>query len=261
MLNCLICRQWVTDKFFMSQYLVLYLGIPYHKFMKKLLFILSLAVISITACKKDKNGADNPKAIFTTSSSGYYLKEDITFSNTSTNGKTYAWDFGDGKSSTDQSPTHSYITPGVFKIQLTVNGTSTASKSIKIFAGLASYQVSNMSSYNFPLVSFSTDASNKLIHLVDHGIINSGELSDTVYTSDPKIYIGGTLADKRVFIAVTPHVITPATNNILVLADTTIIFVNSIKQRQAFDQFLHSKKTADKKRLGEQIDQIKHTVQ
>lgn len=228
--------------------------------MKRFLFVLALAAVSVTACKKDKSGAD-AKAAFTSDKSNYYLKENVTFSNTSTNGKTYAWDFGDGESSTDQSPKHSYTTPGVFKVQLTVNGTSTSSKSVKIFNGSASYQLSNLTSYNFPLVSFSVDASGNLIDLVDNGVIYSGALSDTVYTSDSKIYIGGTLSNDSLFIAVTPHVITPATNNVLVLADTTQIFVNSIKQKQTFSQFLHLKATAAKKKLGQQMDAIKHTVQ
>jgi len=37
---------------------------------------------------------------------------------------TYAWDFGDGSSSTMKSPQHTFSTPGNYKLQLTVNGIS-----------------------------------------------------------------------------------------------------------------------------------------
>jgi gliding motility-associated-like protein len=44
----------------------------------------------------------------------------IIFSNTSSGGSTYLWAFGDGTTSTDQSPSHTYTTTGEFTILLTV---------------------------------------------------------------------------------------------------------------------------------------------
>ena len=46
--------------------------------------------------------------------------ETFTFTNTSQNGVSYLWDFGDGNNSTDESPTHSYSTLGNFTVTLTI---------------------------------------------------------------------------------------------------------------------------------------------
>lgn len=42
----------------------------------------------------------------------------VTLQNTSTNGLTYQWNFGDGTTATDQNPTHSYAAAGQYLIQL-----------------------------------------------------------------------------------------------------------------------------------------------
>ncbi len=43
-----------------------------------------------------------------------------TFNNTSTGGTSYSWDFGDGTTSTEQSPAHAFATAGAYNVCLTV---------------------------------------------------------------------------------------------------------------------------------------------
>lgn len=43
----------------------------------------------------------------------------VTFTNTSTNATSYAWDFGDGNTSTEANPTHTYATGGQYEVTLT----------------------------------------------------------------------------------------------------------------------------------------------
>jgi len=223
--------------------------------MKKYLFLVLLAVVSVAACKKDAA----PKASFTTAKSGYYLNQAVTISNTSS-GSSYNWDFGDGGSSTAQSPTHTYVTSGTFVIKLTVNGTSTASKSITIYNGTASYQVSNQTEVSLPLVSFSVDNSGNLVDFQDDGTIASDALSDTVFTTDATIYIGGTLPDDSTFIAIYPHPISLYTNNIIALADTSEVYVSSVKQ-QTINSFFHLRTNAVRTTLKPRLAAVKHTVQ
>ena len=45
---------------------------------------------------------------------------DVSFTNNSTNGESYLWDFGDGDHSSDESPTHTYYSAGSFQVQLMV---------------------------------------------------------------------------------------------------------------------------------------------
>ncbi len=66
-------------------------------------------------------GAVAPSAGFNAEqSSTDYLE--YTFTNTSTNGSTYFWDFGDGNTSTEESPTHVYATHDIYTVTLEVTG-------------------------------------------------------------------------------------------------------------------------------------------
>jgi len=59
--------------------------------------------------------------------------EEIIFTNNSDNASTYAWDFGDGGSSTDANPTHVYNDAGTFTVTLTATGAGGEnSKSVNI---------------------------------------------------------------------------------------------------------------------------------
>lgn len=64
------------------------------------------------------NNCTNPMADFTYSSNGL----DVTFTDASTAGNnvSYMWDFGDGDTSSVQSPNHTYTLPGAYNACLTV---------------------------------------------------------------------------------------------------------------------------------------------
>jgi PKD repeat protein len=72
-----------------------------------------------------------PAAGFTNTLNNYTA----TFTNTSTNGVTYLWDFGDGTTSTDPNPIHVYPGDGTYHVTLTTYndcGSNTASKDVVI---------------------------------------------------------------------------------------------------------------------------------
>ena len=62
-------------------------------------------------------------AEFTSSASILYLNQSgmVSFTNTSTTGMEYLWDFGDGNTSTDVNPNHEYTTEGVYNVILTIS--------------------------------------------------------------------------------------------------------------------------------------------
>jgi PKD repeat protein len=77
------------------------------------LTVLSLSLV-ISSCEK----APVPTAIFSTSIDGM----DVTFTNSSKDADTYAWNFGDGGSSSDLSPVHTYAENGDYSVSLTASG-------------------------------------------------------------------------------------------------------------------------------------------
>jgi Zn-dependent metalloprotease len=55
------------------------------------------------------------------------LPDSVHFSNTSTNGSSYSWSFGDGTSSTAINPVHVYTQNGVYSVKLVATGCGTGS--------------------------------------------------------------------------------------------------------------------------------------
>lgn len=104
---------------------------------KTKIFPLSLVVISVLAltfssCKKD-DPVDPPTVSIFSTVDGYQ----VAFTATVTNADTYAWDFGDTETSTDQNPTHIYAQSGSYTATLTVTGeggTATATEAVTIAA-------------------------------------------------------------------------------------------------------------------------------
>ena len=60
---------------------------------------------------------DLPSATF----SGAQADNMVTFTSTGSNTSTYSWDFGDGKTSTEKNPIHTFGTNGMFEVTLTVS--------------------------------------------------------------------------------------------------------------------------------------------
>ncbi len=189
--------------------------------MKKFLPLVIIAAIILTGCKKEKN----PVASFSITKSNYYLGEQVSLSNTSTNATSYQWDFGDGQSSTEQNPQHTFAKQGNYQIKLTSNGNSSTVHVIKVYLGTASYEADNNSSIAAPLVSFATDANNNIIDFIDHGMVAVNGKSDTVFTNNASIYLGGKIGTKT-FVVTTPYPITKNTHNKVALLNTSLIYVS-----------------------------------
>ncbi len=97
---------------------------------KSLIFASVIAMVAILAASC-KSNVDAPKARF-----GYSVDElTVTFQNVSKDADSYVWDFGDGKTSTEKEPTHTYADYGDYLVKLTATnagGSHTYSEEISI---------------------------------------------------------------------------------------------------------------------------------
>ncbi len=84
----------------------------------KRIFIYILACCWLCACKKDT--APAPDVIYTVDLDAYTA----TFTNKTKDAKSFQWDFGDGTSSTEENPVHTYPGKGKFVPTLYVTTTS-----------------------------------------------------------------------------------------------------------------------------------------
>jgi PKD repeat protein len=100
--------------------------------MKRTVLIILTTIFAIamfTSCQKE------PATSFTASKTSVVTGEIITFTNSTVDGITFEWNFGDGTSSTLENPTHSFETAGTYNVQLTAfskNGKKSSSSTIAI---------------------------------------------------------------------------------------------------------------------------------
>ncbi|HMV24112.1 MAG TPA: PKD domain-containing protein, partial [Saprospiraceae bacterium] len=86
------------------------------------LLLLTTASFSILAQQADFECTSTNKKAFS----------NIYFKNTSKKAKSYSWDFGDGSSGNGQTISHSYLTTGVFPVELTVTEVSGCTSTVSL---------------------------------------------------------------------------------------------------------------------------------
>jgi PKD repeat protein len=112
--------------------------------MKNILFcFMVLGGLAFSSCQKNEGissvvvSGPKPTAAFTNNSGSLT----IAFTNSSTNGDTYYWKFGDGTTSTEASPVHTYSLSGYYTVTLKTNSaagySSTVTKTLGAAQGLA----------------------------------------------------------------------------------------------------------------------------
>ncbi|MCX6318231.1 MAG: PKD domain-containing protein [Bacteroidetes bacterium] len=91
--------------------------------MNRLFFLPLTAVILLSqSCNKKDDTSNAPKAAF--SATGYEAQVpcSVSFFNTSSNASSYFWSFGDGSTSTEFNPVHTFSFIGTYPIKLRVTG-------------------------------------------------------------------------------------------------------------------------------------------
>ena len=82
----------------------------------KLTFLSLLLVIAFSC--SDEDSLPKPEVSFSTEKAVNEINVPVTFVNSTTNASSYAWDFGDGQTSEDFSPTIIYEDPGTYTVTL-----------------------------------------------------------------------------------------------------------------------------------------------
>lgn len=138
-------------------------------------------VFSIVFCSCGKT----PKVAFDASKKEAEINEAITFTNKTTDAKTYDWDFGDGSTSQEESPSHTYTTAGSYKVSLSAHsskkhdGFSSANETMITITEKIRKFTATIGGIN---VSFSTSSAN---YSADSYVTRFGSQnqSNAIYTS------------------------------------------------------------------------------
>lgn len=94
-----------------------------HPLIKNSLLVLLLGLLTFTSCKKDSEIVyPSPYAYFSFDESDAYVDVEISFDNLSENATTYEWNFGDGNTSNEKNPKHTYTQEGEYTLTLMASG-------------------------------------------------------------------------------------------------------------------------------------------
>ena len=134
------------------------------------LVLTSMIIFSIfmTSCTEEE-----PYASFTCKSSAE-VNEVITFTNSSTFATNFSWDFGDGNTSTDENPTHSYSSEGNFTVTLTASGDggeNSTSETITVAypVPVANFTMDKTEAEPGETITFTNSTQNAISYLWDFG--------------------------------------------------------------------------------------------
>lgn len=92
------------------------------------LFLSSLLGLTLISCGNEDNNTTTPPT------AGFEFEIDeltVKFSNTSTNAISYIWTFGDGSTSTEAEPTHTYAESGTYQVELFATNSTDNTNSVR----------------------------------------------------------------------------------------------------------------------------------
>ena len=93
---------------------------PVHTFADAGTYTVVLTATAGMESATDEQSITVSSSVVLTASYTYSVEDlAVTFTNTSTGAESYSWDFGDGNSSTDESPVHTFAGAGIYTVVLT----------------------------------------------------------------------------------------------------------------------------------------------
>ena len=157
--------------------------------MKKLKFLSLLLIATmlfVISCKDDTPPVPPVQVGFKYTPENPVAGDLITFTNASNGGSSFAWDFGDGNTSTDKNPTHTYTKSGKYTVVLKVDNKDDQTYSKEIEVGDA-----------LPVISYTPSPIQAGIEVTFSATIYNPDNSTVEYTwtFDPSNVIGDDMDD------------------------------------------------------------------
>jgi PKD repeat protein len=187
--------------------------------MKKLIF-LSMCFLALVGCKKEPN-ADFSVPSLTK------VGQTIQFTNLSAHSTSFKWNFGDGSTSIEKSPAHTFAKPGEYIVTLDVtgdNGSASTNKTLKITG--TTYSFKNNCAYSLPsFCSYFWDGSH-IQDFVSHGTLAIGGETQIVITDRDQIMFGFQLLGTT-YVGTDAFVLIHDKHNVLIITNSTQIYGKS----------------------------------
>ena len=111
-----------------------------------------LTLLFFAACKKQPKAQPHHDYTFSLSGTYFYPGDPVKFTSSAPAGSSLTWDFGDGHTSTDNSPVNVYSTSGHFRVTMIVNGYDTFRNELYILPPVVTTHVDPFSYRASPLV-------------------------------------------------------------------------------------------------------------
>lgn len=91
--------------------------------MKKIKFLIpALLLFALNGCIVNNHDYPDVDACFTVSGTTHYMNEPVYFINCSQGAVSYDWSFGDGFTSNQKNPAHTYTQSGTYQVTMTATG-------------------------------------------------------------------------------------------------------------------------------------------
>ncbi len=141
--------------------------------------ILALSAMCFISCSEEEMEPVEPIAGFSTVTN----ELTATFTNSSENVRSYSWNFGDGNTSTEESPSHDYEDAGIYTVVLTATGANgkivEADEDITIIENLkADYTFEK----EYLMVTFTNASENAVSYSWDFGDGNTSTEKSPIHT-------------------------------------------------------------------------------
>ncbi len=164
--------------------------------------LVATIIASTTFMISCSDDDDSRVIIENTAAFEYTLEADgstVVFTNTSINASNYEWHFGDGTTSTEMNPVHSYIKAGTYTVILYVNTLGKVDQYEAEVTVTSDYGPLELITYeedlDYPFISFGNAVSERVDNPVSGGINTSAKVGQFIKSAGAETWAGTIIYD------------------------------------------------------------------